>query len=309
MRSLVLLVVLLQTAEFAGFPKPTGYVNDFSNILPATTRGEIEQLLRDIEKETTAEIVVATVPSLAGMTVDEYANRLFNEWGIGKESVNNGVLVLVAPTEREMRIEVGYGLERVLPNALAIEIIRTNFLPRFKENDYPGGIQAGVARVVDVVRRNQVLSAEEREALEASTSQQPPMWLTIPFFGLFVSIGFFMLGAGLGSKTGFPVLFGSFFGGAPFLMSLVFNASAYVLGPLAVAAMAYGYRNGRRHPSWINAMRNTPTGAGGTGGTGGRWVMGGSSSSRSSRSGSSGSSGGSSFGGGSSGGGGASGRW
>jgi uncharacterized protein len=214
-----------------------------------------------------------------------------------------------------MRIEVGYGLEPVLPDGLAGEIIRTDFIPHFRENDYATGIQQGVGRVVDVVRRNHVLTAEERAALDASASGEPPVWLMIPFFGLFIVIGFFMLGAGLGSKTVFPVLFGSLFGGMPLLMSMVpfFNASIYVLGPLALACAAMGFRNGRRSPAWIASMRaesgrgkGKGKARGGAGGSRG-WVMGGSSDSSSS-SGSS-SSGGGSFGGGSSGGGGASGRW
>ena len=93
-------------------------------------------MLRDVEQQTTAEIAVVTVPSLDGMTVEEYASRLFKAWGIGKKGRDNGVLVLVAPTEHKMRIEVGYGLEAVLPDGLAGQIVRTECLPRFKEGDY-----------------------------------------------------------------------------------------------------------------------------------------------------------------------------
>jgi uncharacterized protein len=300
----ILLTALPPLAYAQDLPKYTGYVNDFSNLLNAETRTELEELLRATEAETTAEIAVAIVPSLDGMTVEEYANRLFREWGIGKEDVDNGVLVLVAPTQREMRLEVGYGLEPVLPDGLAGEIIRTNFLPHFREDRYAAGITEGVTRVVDVVRKKHVVTAEELAALEESASDEAPLWLTIPFFGLFVGIGFFMSGVGIGSKTGFPLLFGSFFGGMPLLMSLLFNAPVFVLGPLAVAAFAYGYRTGRRKPAWVTEMRATN---GGGRGSGGGWMMGAGSSSKGSSSGSSGGS--SSFGGGSSGGGGASGRW
>ena len=78
------------------------------------------------------------------MSVEEYANRLFKEWGVGQAKQDNGVLVLVAPNEREMRIEVGYGLEGVLPDGLAGQIIRDDFTPRFRDNDYSGGIRDGV---------------------------------------------------------------------------------------------------------------------------------------------------------------------
>jgi hypothetical protein len=145
-----------------------------------------------------------------------------------------------------------------------------------------------------------VLTAEELAALE--TSDEVPLWVTLPFFGLFVGIGSFMAGVGVGSKTGFPLMFGSLFAGIPFLMSLVFNSSAYVLGPLGVAVFIYGFRTGRRKPAWVTEMRSSGRRGGGSG-----WVMGTSSSS--SGGSSSRSSGGGSFGGGSSGGGGASGRW
>jgi uncharacterized protein len=302
----VLLTVLPSVPFAADFPKHTGYVNDFSNVLSPEVRTYLEELLRTTEAETTAEIALAVVPSLDGMTVEEYANRLFQEWGIGKEKVDNGVLVVVAPNEREMRIEVGYGLEPVLPDGLAGEIIRTDFLPHFRDNNYAAGIHEGLTRIAEVVKRNHVLTAEERQALEESGGDAAPWFVTIPFLGLFIVIGFFMFGAGFGSKTGFPVLFGSLFGGMPLLMSMIpgFGAPIYVMGPLAVGAAVMGFRNGRRSPVWIKSMR--ATGGKGGGGRSSGWVMGGGSSSGGS---SSRSSGGGSFGGGSSGGGGASGRW
>ena len=121
-------------------PKPTGHVNDFAGILDAPTRDALEQRLKDVEAKTSSEIAVATVKSLDGMSVEEYANRLFKEWGVGQAKTDNGVLILVAPNEREMRIEVGYGLEGVLPDGLAGEIRDEQFLPRFRDNDYAGGI-------------------------------------------------------------------------------------------------------------------------------------------------------------------------
>jgi uncharacterized protein len=285
----------------ADFPKHTGYVNDFSSVLKAETRTQLEQLLRAVESETTAEIAVATVPSLEGMSVEEYANRLFAEWGVGKGDVDNGVLVLVAPNEREMRIEVGYGLEPILPDGLAGEIIRTNFLPHFRDDRYEAGIVDGVTRIAAVIKRNHVLTPEELAALDESAVDEP-LWLLIPFFGLFVGIGFFMAGVGLGSKTVGPIAFGLVFGGMPLLMSMLTKTPIFVLGPLAVGVLAYGFRAGRRRPAWVMDMRRSGSGHGSRSG----WVMGGGSSSGGS---SSRSSGGSSFGGGSSGGGGASGRW
>ena len=100
-----------------------------------------------VERQTTAQLAVVTVPSLRGETVEAYAHELFNEWGIGKKGVNNGVLLLVAPTERRMRIEVGYGLEPLLTDSVCGEIRDQAIIPHFKNNDYAGGIIAGTQRL------------------------------------------------------------------------------------------------------------------------------------------------------------------
>lgn len=321
-----LALALLVLAPAAGrgqprLPDPAGPVSDFANLLDDASEATVLQLLRDTEAKTTAEIAVVTVPTLQGVTVEDYAERLFRTWGIGQQKVDNGVLVLVAPNEREMRIEVGYGLEGVLPDGLAGEIVRTEFLPRFREDDYQGGIVAGVQRVAGIVQRNHVLTAEERQALEQAGDERPPMWLMVPFFGLFMGIGAFMAGLGVGGKVGFPLIFGGIFGGIPGLMSLVpfFNAPIWILGPLGLVLFLVGLRTGRRMPAWLREMRGETVAATGTTSTRSKsssktsssgWVMGGSSGSDSGSGwGSGSSSSGGGFGGGSSGGGGASGRW
>ena len=104
--SLLLALVLVASIR-ADFPKAEGYITDSANVLDAGAVREIEALVKDTEEKTTAEIAVATVSSLDGMSVEEYANRLFKEWGVGKKGRDNGVLILVAPNERKIRIEVG----------------------------------------------------------------------------------------------------------------------------------------------------------------------------------------------------------
>lgn len=312
MRALTYLFVTLfattaaiaETQTSAAFPAPTGRVNDFANVIDPAIEAEIDRQLDQLEQNTSSEVAVATVPSLGDMSIEEYANRLFKAWGVGQAKQDNGVLIVVAPNDRAMRIEVGYGLEGVLPDGLAGQIIRDDFTPRFRENDYSGGIRNGVSRVVDVVERHQVLTPEELAKFNEGGGDDPPLWILIPFLGVFVTIGFGMLGIGLRTKTGFPVIFGGFFGGMPLLMSMVGGTLAIVtLVPWALAMFIAGYRLGGRK-SWRDAFRTS--GKGGGSGSSGGWTMGntGSGSGGSSSSGSS-----SSFGGGSSGGGGASGRW
>jgi uncharacterized protein len=291
-------------------PKPAGRITDLANVIDAGTEAELNGRLDQLERQTSSEVAVVTVPSLDGTPVDDYAVRLFKEWGIGQARQDNGVLVLVAPAEREMRIEVGYGLEGILPDGLAGQIIRENFIPRFREDDYNGGIRDGVARVIDVVEKQQVLTAEELAKFNAeSGTEDVPVWIIIPFMSLFVAIGATMVGLGFRTKTGFPLLFGGFFGGMPLLIALgiVTMAALFTLLPLALVMAVVGYRLGARE-SWKNAFRKDDDDDGGSSSRdSGGWKMGGGSSSGSSSSSSGGSS--SSFGGGSSGGGGASGRW
>lgn len=291
----------------SGFPKPDGYVSDFAGVLDAPAEDALEARLAEVERKSSSEIAVAIVKTLDGMSIEEYANRMFKEWGVGQAKTDNGVLVVVAPSDRQMRIEVGYGLEGVMPDGLAGEIRDQQFLPRFREDDYAGGITAGVNRIADILERNQVLTPEELARFNESSEDVPELVL-VPFLGLFVAIGSFMVGLGLRTKTGFPVLFGSFFGGMPMLMGLavMFTTALATLAPLALAMAIWGFRLGGR-PSWRDAFR-PPKGKGGGKGSGGGWVMGGGSGGSGSSSGGSSSSG-SSFGGGSSGGGGASGRW
>ena len=290
-------------------PKAVGRVNDFADVIDPAVVAEIEHRLERLEQTTSSEIAIATIKSLDGMSSPDYANRLFKEWGVGQAKTDNGVLVVIAIDDRDMAIEVGYGLEGVLPDGLAGQIIRDDFTPRFRDGDYSGGIRIGVMRLADVVEKQQVLTAEELAQFNAGGA--PPalsLLIGVLFFGVFVAIGFGLLGVGLRSKTAFPMLFGSVFGSLPLLMSLGLLGrplSLMTLFPFALVMLVVGYRLGAR-PAWRDAFRNT--GKGRTGGSSsGGWTMGGGSS-RSGSSSRSSSSGGS-FGGGSSGGGGASGRW
>ncbi len=294
----------------ADLPKPVGAVNDFANVLSEPQEQALTDLVRGIEDASTAEIAIATVTTLDGMTVEEYANRLFAAWGVGQRDQDNGVLILVAPTEREMRIEVGYGLEEILPDGLAGQIVQETFIPRFRTGEYGLGIVEGANRVAAILRRNQPLTADQRAALDRAAAGSDPdlpiEWVVVPFLGLFVAIGFGMGGSGLGARTLGPIAFGLVFGGVPWLLSFLLmpGTGARILSAVALVATVIGILIGRT-PSVRASMRRSSAGASKTG-----WVWGDAGS----RGGSSGSGGGSrssgsSFGGGRSGGGGASGRW
>jgi uncharacterized protein len=292
----------------AAFPAPDGHVNDFAPVLNESDERYLETFLETLERDTTAEVVVATVASLEGMTVEEYANRLFAEWGIGQARQDNGVLLLVAPGERAVRIEVGYGLEPILPDALAGEIIRTEILPEFRAGNFPRGIGRGLNRIAQIVRRDP--EASMRAASATAANDHPPLWFVIPFFATFVVFGSFWTGLSFRTKTYAPLAVGVLFVGIPLLLAIVISSvSAAVLLPIGLIGLAWGYQKGRS-PYWMGILRTgTPDTV--TDYEPDGWVAGGtpgSSSGGSSDSGGSSSSG-SDFGGGSSGGGGASGRW
>ena len=294
-----LLVIALQVPLVAAFPTPRGYVNDFAGVLDDGVRAELDRLLRETEGATSAEIAVVTVSSLDGMTVEEYANRLFQQWGIGRKHQDNGVLLLVAPADRSMRIEVGYGLEPILPDGLAGNIIRTECLPEFRRGRFASGILNGARRIATIVRQNQPAPVASRE--RAPDDDRPPALLMIPFFGLFIAFGSFTAGLGMRTRTGGPVLFGAMFAGMPLLMAVFqfFNAFFWILPAVGLGMFVSGYRKGDS-PYWRKTLRGSPADRDSSDG----WTMG-----LTNDSGSDSGSSGSDFGGGSSGGGGASGHW
>jgi uncharacterized protein len=294
------LVALVLRADAQTLPKPASKVGDFAGVLAPTARAELQALLTTLEKDTTAEVVVATTASLGGMSVEEYGNRVFNEWQVGKAALDNGVLVLVAPTERQMRIEVGYGLEDVLPDGLAGAIIRDDFLPRFRDGNFEAGILTGVRRVAAVVRAKQVLTSEQLEAPASSSRPGVVLWIVLGTMAAMWLAGVVMAGTMFGQavnvRSGGNLLFGmcglAIFAGLPIFF---LARTAFVLVPAALAGGVWGYR--RRPLDTIASSASSP---------GWDWSV--STGSSGSDSGSS-SSDSSDSGGGSSGGGGASGSW
>ena len=129
-------------------PQLTGRVMDEAGLLNASQKSALRRRLTEHQEKTTNQVVVATLTSLHGFSIEDYGRRLGNAWGIGLKGKDNGVLLIVAPAERKVRIEVGRGLEGTLTNSLAKDIIENRILPRFKAGDMAAGIEAGVAGIV-----------------------------------------------------------------------------------------------------------------------------------------------------------------
>ena len=174
------LLCTLTIAFALTFPSLTGRVVDQANIIEPATRSAIVQKLADLEAKSGIQLVVATVTSLEGQEIEPYANQLFRTWQLGEKAKNNGVLLLVAPNDRRVRIEVGYGLEGTLTDALSKVIITNAITPRFKAGDFSGGISRGVDDIITVLTTD-ASEWQQRPALRLDSKQtvDPGSWALI----------------------------------------------------------------------------------------------------------------------------------
>jgi uncharacterized protein len=195
---IVFLVVLL--AVFSTIPaaalevplKPEGRVTDRTGTLNQRELTALEQKLEAFEKETTNQIAVLLIPSLEGDSLEDFSIRLAEKWKIGQRGKNNGAILLIVKNERKLRIEVGYGLEGALPDALAGSIIRNEIAPRFKEGQFYAGVDAGVKAIMAATK------GEYRAAKKnPQSSQGLPLWVPLV---LILVVGSVMVMSAVGRK-------------------------------------------------------------------------------------------------------------
>src|ERR1039457_5225180 len=186
---LMVLMCTIATAFTLTLPARSGRIVDQVNIIPPATRSVIEQKLADLEAKSGIQLVVATVKSLEGQEIEPYANELFRNWKLGEKTKNNGVLLLVAPNEHRVRIEVGYGLEGTLTDALAKVIITNAITPRFKTGDFSGGISRGVDDIITVLTTD-ASEWQQRPSLRLDNQQtsDPANWLLIAALIILVAL-------------------------------------------------------------------------------------------------------------------------
>jgi len=138
---------------------PPQYVVDLAGVMDAGARDRLNGMLRDLEAKTTAQVVVLTLHSLEGEPIESFSHQTAVKWGIGQKGKDNGVLITVAVKDRKYRIEVGYGLESVLPDSLVGSIGRKYLVPHFKKRDFAGGIMAAVSEIIKVLTAGQAPEA------------------------------------------------------------------------------------------------------------------------------------------------------
>lgn len=270
------------------FPDYQGFVNDYAGLLTPQARAQLEARLTQLEKDTTAEVAVVTIKSLEGDSIEDYAVRLFEKWGIGKKGKDNGVLFLVALNDRKMRIEVGYGLEPVITDARAGRIRDNDVLPRFKNNEYEGGILAGVSSIENYVRTGTPPAPLEENPVRNLFGD----WMfafvvltviTVYLAGFMARSNSIWFGGIWGAVAG--VVLGLVIGGigalviAPFIFSALGLGTDYVLSKNYQKQKASG-RSTTWHRTWggFGGFGGGSSGGGGFGGFGGGMSGGGGAS-------------------------------
>ena len=188
------LIALATPVAAQTFPPLTGRVVDQAHLLSPEQVQDLTSKSAALESQKGAQFVVATVNSLEGYPVEDYGYRLGRAWGIGQKGKDNGVILLVAPNEHKVRIEVGYGATPYITDAMSGLIIRENVIPRFKQNDYGGGIEAGADAIIkqislspDEAQKN-IAAAEQVQQKRQHSGGNP-----LPFFFWLMVIGFVVL--------------------------------------------------------------------------------------------------------------------
>lgn len=188
--ALIATLVASTAAIAQDFPTLAKPVNDFANLIDAGSAAELDRRIRALEAKTTDAVVVVTVTSIAPSdSIEDYAVRLFERAGIGQRDRDNGLLVLVARDERQVRIEVGYELEAFVTDGFAGDVIRQQFLPAFKKGAYGEGLLAGVTRVIHRIADGRGVSIDDVPAAR-ETEKPTVLDALVPLILFFLFIVF-----------------------------------------------------------------------------------------------------------------------
>lgn len=194
---LMLAALALPVSAAPDFPELTGRVVDNAGLLSPAQEQALTERLAAEEQQSSNQIVVVTLADLQGYDIADYGVRLGREWGIGQEGTDNGALLLIAPNERKVRIEVGYGLEGALTDAISSSIIRNDIQPAFRQGDFAGGINAAVTSIFAAIQGEyQAPASGDADRKQASSLQALLYLIGLVVFTFFLSFG------GLGRKRG-----------------------------------------------------------------------------------------------------------
>jgi uncharacterized protein len=161
-------------------PSPPRYFNDYANIVPASSANQFNAKLEDFERTTGNQVVVAIYPKMeSDSSIDDYTVRVARDWKVGQKLKNNGIVLFVFIQNRQMFIQVGYGLEGALPDALCKQITEYEIKPRFKTGDYAGGLSAGINAILDATKGEYKGTGRTVADAKARHSQGIPRWVIV----------------------------------------------------------------------------------------------------------------------------------
>ena len=204
-------IILLSTcsclhAQQERLPDYTGYVNDFAGVLSPASKARLNDLITQLQQKTTAQIALVTVNSVRPLAIEQYAVELFEKWGIGQKGKDNGVLILMAAADREIRIETGYGLEGALPDAVCSQIIHQLMIPAFKAGELEKGLILGTLAVADAVAKEYSVELDLQQYGDSFVPAGAPRSARSRALNIIFSILFFTLIFGLRSGLLFFLL-------------------------------------------------------------------------------------------------------
>jgi uncharacterized protein len=305
----MLILAMAAGASGADIPYLSGRVVDDAEILSSAAHSRLTIMMREHEQRTTNQIAVLTVPTIQGASIEEHALAVFENWKLGQRGKDNGVLVVIVPRDRRMRIEVGYGLEGTLTDLAAARIVRNIITPRFKENDFDRGVEEGVTAIVAQLEGRAPSPAVAGDAASSASSsissglQVPDLPLTerilfgafiFGIIGLFTIIGILTPGMGwflylflipfwamfpivVVGTEGALVLLGCYLVGFPLAKLLLARSKWYekakndlkTKGHASIGGFSLGH-SGSSSSSWSSGTRSSSfSGDGGRSGGGG----------------------------------------
>jgi uncharacterized protein len=226
-------------------PQLKGRINDMANLLSPEAAARLEQKLAGFEQETSNQVAVLTIPSLQGDDVEQFAIRVADQWKLGQKGKDNGVLLIIAQAERKVRIEVGMGLQGVLPDITAGRIIRDSMGPLLKAGNFDQGIAAGVDGIIAATKGEFKASPEERKNRPRHSGSS-----TLLTFLIFTGVAAVALGSisrylgGLAGAVGLPLAAGMAFSGLGLGILLLLGAVGLVAGFLLSTMARFGHNGG-----------------------------------------------------------------
>jgi uncharacterized protein len=280
---LALLVVpgVILIARALDVPPLRGRINDYAALIPADKARQLEERLASFEKETGHQIAVLTIPSLDGDALEDFSIRVAEAWKVGQKGFDNGAILIIAQKDRKLRIEVGYGLEGILPDAIANRIIQETIVPRFRTNDYSGGIEAGINAILNVTKGESLPATKHIKNQKSQLSSLATAMIMTAMLALFIGMTQRRVTRGAlgGALAGIAATFVNSLGsGIALLVTLILGAVLGSVGSsMAAVSSSSQWTGGSRYrrSGWGGGIFPGGFGGGGFGGGGGGFSGGG----------------------------------